>query len=157
MKHVSLELLSQICAEAKAAGKVVVHCHGCFDVATVGHKRHLESAKRLGDLLVVTVTPNHFVNKGPDKPVFDHQLRAEMLSGFASVDYVSINQWATAEEAIALLKPSIYVKGSEFRGRMTRALAAEEAMVLSHGGRLVFTDEEEFHTTDLMRKVLAHG
>ena len=157
MKIVTLDTLAILCAEARAAGKVVVHCHGCYDVMTFAHKRHLEAAKKLGDVLVVTVTQNHFVNKGPDKPIFDHGLRAEMISALECVDFVSVNNWATAVEAIAKLKPTIYVKGSEFRNRMTRALAAEEDMVLSHGGKLVFTDEEQFHTTDLMQKVLTHG
>ena len=49
----------------RAAGRRVVHCHGVFDLLHIGHIKHLEAARKLGDALVVTLTPDRFVNKGP--------------------------------------------------------------------------------------------
>ena len=54
----------------------IVHCHGVFDVLHVGHLRHFEQARRHGDLLVVTLTPDRFVNKGANRPAFPEDLRA---------------------------------------------------------------------------------
>ncbi len=65
------------CAQA---GKIVVQAHGTFDLLHLGHVRHLEAARKLGDVLVVTVTADRFVNKGPGRPVFNAELRAEMLA-----------------------------------------------------------------------------
>ena len=57
-----LEDLAAILADHRAAGKQIVHCHGVFDLLHVGHLRHFEQAKANGDILVVTLTPDRFVN-----------------------------------------------------------------------------------------------
>ena len=61
----TLEELGRITDQARAGGKVVVQAHGTFDLLHLGHIRHLEAARKLGDILVVTVTADRFVNKGP--------------------------------------------------------------------------------------------
>ena len=68
--------LGEIAAAARAKGRKVVLAHGVFDILHVGHKRHLDIGKRHGDLLIVTLTTDKFVNKGPDRPVFSEKLRA---------------------------------------------------------------------------------
>src|SRR3990172_8805312 len=108
-----LDELALIVAELKTAGRQVVHCHGVFDLIHPGHIRHLHSAKTQGDVLVVTVTPDEYVNKGPGRPIFNQRLRVESLAAFACVDYVAINRWPTAVETILLLKPDVFVKGSD--------------------------------------------
>ena len=62
----------------------VVHCHGVFDLLHIGHIRHFEQARKLGDVLVVTLTPDRYVNKGPHRPAFPAELRAEAV-GLASI------------------------------------------------------------------------
>ena len=71
-------------------GKKIVHCHGVFDLLHVGHIRHLNHAKKIGDVLVVSITSDRFVNKGPNRPAFTQSLRAEALSSLECVDYVLI-------------------------------------------------------------------
>ena len=83
--------------------KVIVQCHGVFDLVHIGHIRHFEEAKSLGDILVVSVTPDSYVNKGTNRPVFSEELRAEAIAALDCVDYVTINQSPTAVEAISLL------------------------------------------------------
>ncbi|HAM57093.1 MAG TPA: cytidyltransferase, partial [Candidatus Rokubacteria bacterium] len=73
----------------RAQGKRVVQCHGVFDLLHPGHIRHFEAARAEGDVLVVTVTPDRFVNKGPGRPVFNQRLRAESIAALQSVDYVA--------------------------------------------------------------------
>lgn len=134
-----------------------VLAHGCFDLLHIGHIKHLKAAAKMGDLLIVTLTPDRWVNKGDGRPVFNEQLRAEAIAELRCVDAIAINEWPTAVHTIRALRPKIYVKGSEFRGNMTPGLAAEKAAIESIGGQLIFTDEIEFHSTDLMRRVMAYG
>src|SRR5438045_180644 len=103
--------LTEALTALRADGKKVVHCHGVFDLLHIGHIKHLEAARKLGDALVVTLTPDRFVNKGPHRPAFPERLRAEALASLACVDFVSINEWPTAVETIQRLRPDFYVKG----------------------------------------------
>ena len=76
----------------KKEQKKIVLCHGCFDVLHFGHLRHFVEAKKKADFLAVTVTPNDFVNKGKDRPIFSEEYRIELLSGLSVIDYLSINR-----------------------------------------------------------------
>ena len=91
-----------------------VLAHGCFDVLHLGHKRHLEEARSLGDRLVVSITPDHLVNKGPGRPVFNADERREMLLSLDCVDEVIIAPGPTAKASIELIKPDVYVKGVDY-------------------------------------------
>ena len=82
----------------KAAGKHVVQCHGVFDLLHVGHIRHFQEARAFGDVLVVTLTRDEHVNKGPHRPAFPQELRAESIAALDAVDYVAINRWPDAVE-----------------------------------------------------------
>ena len=73
-----------------------------FDLLHIGHIKHFEEAKTYGDVLVVSITPDEFVNKGPNRPAFSTSLRLEFLSALESVDYVVANKWPTAEEIIKI-------------------------------------------------------
>src|SRR5437588_8934104 len=107
-KILRLEELAGVSASLKAQGKTVVHCHGVFDPLHIGHIRHFEQAKKLGDVLVVTVTPDRYVNKGPHRPIFPEDLRAEAIAALECVDFVAINRWPMAIETILLLRPDLY-------------------------------------------------
>ncbi|MDA2934635.1 PfkB family carbohydrate kinase [Acidobacteria bacterium AH-259-D05] len=135
--------------------KKIVHCHGVFDLIHIGHIRHLQQAKRLGDVLVVTMTPDRYVNKGPHRPAFAQDLRAESVAALDCVDYVALNEWPTAVEAIQLLKPDIYVKGSEYgnpEGDLTGNIVREEAAVKAAGGEIAFTHDIVFSSSSLINK-----
>ena len=96
--------LATTLAGLRGQGRKVVHCHGVFDLLHVGHLRYFEEAKGFGDVLVVTLTTDKHVNKGPHRPAFTEQLRAEVLAALECVDFVAINPTPTAVEAIRLLK-----------------------------------------------------
>lgn len=151
----SLEELSRLKAESSLSGKKLVLCHGVFDLIHVGHIRHLEQARQLGDMLVVTVSPDRYVNKGTHRPAFPEQLRAEALAALACVDYVAINQWPTSVETIHLLRPDLYVKGSDYRTAeldLTGKIDEEQSAVESVGGRLAFTDGITFSSSALLNR-----
>ena len=47
-----------------------MQCHGVFDLLHLGHIKHFENAKNFGDILIVTVTPDEYVKKGPNDLYF---------------------------------------------------------------------------------------
>jgi rfaE bifunctional protein kinase chain/domain/rfaE bifunctional protein nucleotidyltransferase chain/domain len=154
-KILRLEELAGVSASLKAQGKTVVHCHGVFDLMHIGHIRHFEQAKKLGDILIVTVTPDRYVNKGPNRPVFTDTHRAWAIAALACVDYVAINKWPTATDTIQLLRPSIFAKGSEYRDASkdrTGAISREEECVRAAGGQLAFTEDIVFSSSNLLNR-----
>src|SRR5580700_10502892 len=110
----TLEQLVQVLDGHRIAKQKIVLCHGVFDLMHIGHIRHFQEAKKSGEILIVTITPDRFVNKGPHRPVFTETLRAEAIASLEAVDYVAINKWPTAVEAIELLRPDVYAKGSDY-------------------------------------------
>lgn len=156
-KVMEMEQLAEEAAQLRSQGKKIVYCHGVFDLLHVGHIRHFRQAKKFGDVLVVTITPDHFVNKGPHRPTFPAHLRAEAVAALDCVDYVAINRWAMAVEAIRLLKPHYYVKGSDYRNSekdYTGGIALEEEAVTEVGGQLVFTDDISYSSSSLINRHL---
>ncbi|MEW6544251.1 MAG: PfkB family carbohydrate kinase [Nitrospirota bacterium] len=148
-----LDELAGILEHLRRQGKIIVHCHGVFDLLHPGHIRHFEAAKKEGDVLVVTVTRDEYVNKGPGRPAFNQRLRAESVAALHAIDYVAINRWPTAVETIELLKPQVYVKGGEYADPerdLTGGINQEEAAVKASGGRIHFTNEITFSSTELL-------
>ena len=78
-KIYSLEKLQRILNKERIKGKKIILCHGVFDLLHIGHIKHFKEAKNFGDILVVTLTPDQFVNKGPNRPFFNEQLRLEAI------------------------------------------------------------------------------
>jgi rfaE bifunctional protein nucleotidyltransferase chain/domain len=151
----SFEELADTVTAARAHGKSVVLCHGVFDLVHLGHVRHLEAARREGDFLVVTVTADSFVNKGPGRPVFPEQLRAEMVASIGCVDCVGISSDATAEGAIRKLRPDVFVKGAEYENAeadVTGNITKEVKAVESVGGRIAYTNDLVFSSSTLLNR-----
>jgi rfaE bifunctional protein nucleotidyltransferase chain/domain len=154
-KILGLEQLAGLTASLQTQGNTVVHCHGVFDLMHIGHIRHFEQAKAFGDVLIVTITPDRYVNKGPNRPVFTESHRAAAIAALACVDYVAINKWPTAMETIKLLRPNVFAKGSEYRDATkdrTGGILLEEEAVRSVGGRLDFTDDVVFSSSSLLNR-----
>ena len=154
MKIFGLEELAGKIAARKSEGEKIVLCHGCFDLMHPGHIKHLQAAKRMGSVLVVTITPDRYIDKGPGRPVFDQQLRAESVAALECVDYVAVNLWPTAENTLRTIKPSIYVKGQEFEKLedKTGKLQKEYEVAQEIGARVRFTHEMVFSSTKLIAK-----
>lgn len=150
-----LEELAEILRAEKGSGKTIVQCHGVFDLLHIGHIRHFEEAKKLGDILVVTLTPDEFVNKGPNRPAFKQHLRAEAIAALDCVDYVAINEWSLAAQTIKMLSPDFYVKGRDYKDASqdrTGGIHLEEEAIKSVGGQIAFTDDIVFSSTNLINE-----
>lgn len=156
-KVVSLEKIAYQAKIARQKGRSVVLAHGCFDLLHLGHVRHLEEAARHGDMLVVTVTADPFVNKGPGRPVFSELLRAQMIAALEHVDLVAVNHAATAVNVIEAVQPTVYVKGPDYVSAdkdVTGGIIAERSAVEAGGGRIVFTDDITFSSSELINRFL---
>ncbi|MFC1679213.1 PfkB family carbohydrate kinase [Elusimicrobiota bacterium] len=135
--------LKKLLPGARKKGRRIALCHGVFDLLHPGHIVHFREARRHGDILIVTVTPDRYVNKGPGRPLFTEQLRMQTLAAIDQVDYVALNEWPTAVETIKTLRPDRYIKGKAYSAPsddLTGKIVDEETAVRSVGGELVFTD-----------------
>tara|TARA_Y100000590_G_scaffold260041_1_gene292102 strand:+ start:1098 stop:2621 length:1524 start_codon:yes stop_codon:yes gene_type:complete len=151
----SINALAKRIKKLKADGKKVVHCHGVFDLIHVGHIKHFEEAKSYGDILVVTITPDKFVNKGPDRPAFVADLRLQALASLEVIDYVCINKWSNSVETIKLIQPDIYCKGPDYKNHsddITGKISEEENAVISIGGKIKYTEDITFSSSSLINK-----
>jgi len=154
-----IEELTHILTLRRGENRKIVHCHGVFDLLHIGHIRHLEEARQMGDILVVTITPDCYVDKGLNRPAFTETLRAEAIASLSCVDYVAINEWPTAEETLRLLRPDFYVKGFEFKNTssdMTGKIRREEQVVKEIGATLAFTEDITFSSTSLINRYLSN-
>jgi rfaE bifunctional protein nucleotidyltransferase chain/domain len=152
-----LQELGPVLEHHRSENKRIVHCHGVFDLLHIGHIRHFEQARKLGDILVVTLTPDRYVNKGANRPAFTETLRAEFLASLTSIDYVAINLWPTAVETIQILKPNIFVKGSEFRNMNDTIghVSKEGDAVRAVGGEIAFTEDITYSSSGLINQYLS--
>lgn len=113
----------------------VIQCHGTFDIVHPGHIRHLLFAKEHGDILVVSLTCDAHVTKGPGRPYVPQDLRAQNLALLEMVDYVLIDGEPTSLQTISVLQPDVYAKGYDY----ALETIAETSLVESYGGSVIFT------------------
>jgi rfaE bifunctional protein nucleotidyltransferase chain/domain len=141
-------------AIARRGGARVVFANGCFDLLHVGHIRYLESARGLGDLLVVGVNCDEQVRrqKGEGRPFLPERERAEVIAALRAVDYVTIFQEPTVTELLLALRPDIHAKGTDY----TEETVPERDVVRSFGGRVqIVGDPKDHSSTDMLRKVIS--
>lgn len=152
-KVFTLGLLKEKISRFKADGVTVGLCHGTFDLLHVGHIKHFQEAKTLCDVLVVTITPDKYVNKGPNRPIFEERLRSEAIAALESVDLVGINAWPTAIELIHTLKPNIYFKGIDYTDSskdFTGNIELERLAIEEQGGALIITKSEKYSSSNII-------
>ena len=126
----------------------VVLAHGVFDILHFGHLQYLEFAKRQGGYLIVSVTSDKHVNKGPDRPVFPLEKRMAMVKALRVVNQVVASHDALPNVIIRRIRPDVYVKGAEYRGKLP-----EQELVESLGGVVVFSDGVVHSSTALVGKL----
>ena len=149
----TLEEMALLSEEAKKNGSRVVQCHGVFDLLHPGHIRHFKEAKNQGTLLIVSVTPDHYVNKGPGRPAFNQSLRLETIAAIECVDYVCLNQTADASNCIRMIRPHVYVKGKEYQDHaadLTGNIYGELEAAKEIGATVHYTDDLVFSSSSLL-------
>ena len=138
-KLTDLESLTALRERYRREGKTVVWTNGCFDLLHPGHVSSLQSARELGDVLIVGLNGDSSVksNKGPTRPILRQHERAAMLAALECVDHVLIFDDATPERVLSIVKPDVHCKGSEYTPPHGRPVP-EAATVLRYGGRIEY-------------------
>lgn len=158
-KIVPFEQAPSLFHALRAQGKIIVQCHGTFDLVHPGHILHLEEAKSLGDVLVVTLTGERYVSKGPGRPYFNDHLRAKSLAALEFVDYVVVVPYPAAVEAIECVHPHVYCKGREYedaQNDVTGNIHDDVAAVEAAGGRVCYIGSVVFSSTKLLNNHFDH-
>lgn len=151
----SLQEIGEILEKDRENGLTIIQCHGVFDLLHPGHIRHFKAAKNKGDKLIVSITPDRFVNKGPGRPAFTETLRLESIAALEDVDYVILNDSPDAVSAIERIKPSFYVKGNEYADHqkdITGKISDEMDAVVAAGGQIFYTDDIVFSSSSLLNR-----
>ena len=145
-----------------AEKKVLVH--GCWDICHPGHLIHLRKAKEYGDRLIVSVTSDRWVCKGPGRPLFNEEQRMEMIAALKFVDNVILSDQENGVAVINIVRPAFYAKGPDYlNGDKTGNLDKERAAVEAVGGRLVIITNDivysstEIITGELLRRRIAQA
>lgn len=131
----------------------IVLCHGVFDLVHLGHIKYFNEAKKDGDFLIVSITSDRYIKKGPGRPLFNQNLRMEYISNIKSVDAVVLSDNASAVEVIKLIKPKFYIKGPDYRinkSDKTKKIYLEKKEVEKHGGQIKYTSDITFSSTKLI-------
>ncbi|MEM9543712.1 MAG: PfkB family carbohydrate kinase [Cyanobacteria bacterium P01_E01_bin.42] len=156
-KHLNFETCAEVLSVYRQQGQKIVLCNGVFDLLHPGHIVHLQAAKAMGDILVISVTASTFVNRGPGRPIFSDELRQNSLAALGCVDYVVITPKVTALEIIEKIRPHIYCKGDEYADPekdVTGNIKKETDLVEKHGGEVRYTSEITFSSTRLINNHL---
>ena len=141
-KNLNLKKLLKKISIIKKNKKKIGLCHGVFDLLHPGHITYLNEAKSLCDYLVVSITKDEFVNKGPGRPFFDIEKRKTLVSNLSSVDYVVESNFETAEKIIKDIKPDLYVKGPDYKkikNDLTNNINKEIKAIISVKGKFITT------------------
>ena len=152
-KIFTLEILSKILNKERTKRKKIILCHGVFDLLHVGHIKHFKEAKSFGDILVVTLTQDKYVNKGPQRPAFNERLRAEAIAALSHVDFVAINTAPNAINVIKKFKPNIYCKGPDYKNHqddVSGQIKNEINAVKKTGGKIFYTGGLTFSSSKLI-------
>lgn len=130
----------------------IVFTNGCFDILHPGHIACLEKAKSFGDHLIVGVNSDASVRrlKGPKRPILDEQTRTQLVAGLEAVDAVVLFSEDTPESLIRILKPSVLVKGGDYK--LSNIAGAD--FVLEAGGKVEIVDLiSGYSTSSIIEKI----
>ena len=141
--------------EWKRAGQKVVFTNGCYDILHPGHIRLLESARSLGDILILALNTDASVQrlKGPTRPLISEGERAELAAALEAVDAVTFFDEDTPRELIAAVLPDILIKGADW----AHFIAGREEVEAAGGQVLALPLEPGYSTTGILEEVLARG
>lgn len=149
--------LMQLHEKLKENGKKIVFTAGSWDLIHAGQCRYLEKAKAEGDVLVVGVSSNDAIKKvkGPNKPILDEKIRAEMLTFLRSVDFVTILPEPSCQPTLGLLRPDVYITVKE-EWTDNYKESKEYKTVVKYGGEVKVVDRQStaISTTKIVQRAI---
>lgn len=146
----------------------IVFCSGSFDMTHAGHVLFFEDCKKHGEILVVMVGCDDMVkrDKGPERPIFNEQVRLKMIESLKPVDYCFIDKMVPQDKpefwyidvALEKLRPDVYVVNQDAKN-----IPYREEVSKRSGVKLVVLDRtcppdfEEISTSKLIEKIKNGG
>lgn len=133
--------------------KDLVLCHGVFDLVHYGHLKYFESAKKFGKYLVVSLTTDKYIKKGPNRPIFNQNIRLNFLKRIDLIDYVLLSDHESAVEVIKMLKPGFYVKGPDYKNNKddkTKKIFKEKSAIEKIKGKIIYTKDPQFSSSNII-------
>ena len=156
-RFISQSDLMSLGEKLREKGKKIVFSAGSWDLVHAGQCRYLEKAREYGDVLVVGVSSNNAIRsvKGPNKPILDEKIRAEMLTFLKSVDFVTILPEPSCQPSLGLLKPDIYITVREDWTDNYKE-SCEYKTVIGYGGEVVVVDRQStaISTTQILQRAI---
>jgi rfaE bifunctional protein nucleotidyltransferase chain/domain len=145
--------LSKIIQSHKRKGQKIVLANGCFDLIHAGHIRYLKEAKKKGDILVLALNSDSSVQKlkGKGRPILNEKERADILSSFSFVDYITFFDEPNVEKILLELKPHVHAKGSDY----SEETVPEKETVRSYGGAIAITGGPKIRSTSELLEEIA--
>ncbi len=141
----------------KLKDKKIVFTAGSWDLLHVGQCRYLEEGKKLGDILVVGVSSNEAIRKvkGPNKPILDEKIRAEMLTYLRPVDFVTLLPEPSCQPSLGLLQPDVFMTVKEDWTDNYKQ-SKEYKTVTKYGGKVVVVDRQSttLSTTKIVQRAI---
>jgi D-beta-D-heptose 7-phosphate kinase/D-beta-D-heptose 1-phosphate adenosyltransferase len=135
----------ELAERVRAEGGTVVATGGCFDLLHAGHVATLETARQLGDCLIVLLNSDRSVSalKGPSRPLQDELARAAVIGAIKGVAAVTLFDEPTPLELIEAMQPDVLIKGGDYT--IDQVVGAE--LVRKRGGRVLLAELSVGHST----------
>ena len=155
MNNKKIIKIKDLVTKLSKLNKKIGLCHGVFDLLHLGHINHFNEAKRNCDILIVSVTQDKYVSKGPGRPVFNQKQRMEALSNLVSVDFVVLSEEQSAVEIINNIKPNLYFKGPDYKNSqddITQKILIEKKILYKNNGKFFVTKSKKYSSSSLLNK-----
>lgn len=137
---------------AQDRGEKIVMTNGCFDILHAGHVSYLNTAKELGQRLIVAVNSDSSVRelKGDGRPINSVDRRMAVLAGLGAVDWVIEFSEETPQRLIANILPNILVKGGDYKAE---DIAGGKEVIANGGEVRVLQFEVGCSTTEMIKAI----
>lgn len=151
--------LSRLAKQFKMQGKKIILAHGVFDLIHWGHIYYLKEAKKLGDILVVSLVDDKFVGKSEvtKRPLlFKEGIRTAWLAELETVDFVVLARDIGPWKVMGAIRPDFYAKGEDSKKQLRNkdsGLQKDKIEIEKLGGKLVFTKSLPIHSTEILKSL----
>jgi D-beta-D-heptose 7-phosphate kinase / D-beta-D-heptose 1-phosphate adenosyltransferase len=138
-------VLDERAREWRRQGLRIGFTNGCFDILHPGHVKLLTEARAACDRLIVGLNSDASVRrlKGEGRPIQGVHARADVLAALEAVDLVVVFEEDTPIELISRLRPTVLVKGSDYR--LDQVVGRE--VVEANGGKVMLVGVVPGHST----------
>ena len=136
--------------------KIIGLCHGVFDLLHYGHLMHFKVAKKNCDFLIVSITSDKFIHKGPNRPIHSEKERVFFLKNLKFIDHVFIAKGPSGIDSINLIKPNLYFKGNDYKDNSsdrTKKIIKEKVAVMKNKGKIFYTNEKHMSSSKIINQL----